>query len=277
MGRIGERFAALQRAGRRGLIPFLTAGDPAPALTVPLMHALVRAGADLIELGVPFSDPMADGPVIQAGNQRALQNGVNLPSVLDMVRVFRRADTATPVVLMGYLNPVEAHGYERFAQDAANAGVDGVITVDMPPEEGEGLERALRAHGLDPIFLLSPTSTSARIARVLSVARGFVYYVSLRGVTGAANMDVVEVERKVNVIRNQSKLPVGVGFGIHDASSAARVARFADAVVVGSALVARIAECAARPPEIEAQAAAFIAGLRRAIDAATAPASGARA
>lgn len=277
MGRIGERFAALQRAGRRALIPFLTAGDPAPALTVPLMHALVRAGADLIELGVPFSDPMADGPVIQAGNQRALQNGVNLPSVLDMVRVFRRADAATPVVLMGYLNPVEAHGYERFAQDAANAGVDGVITVDMPPEEGEGLERALHARGLDPIFLLSPTSTTARIARVLSVARGFVYYVSLRGVTGAANMDVVEVERKVNVIRNQSKLPVGVGFGIHDAASAARVARFADAVVVGSALVARIAECAARPQEIEAQAAAFIAGLRRAIDAATAPASGARA
>lgn len=277
MDRIGERFAALQRAGRRALIPFMTAGDPAPAVTVPLMHALMHAGADLIELGVPFSDPMADGPVIQAGNQRALQNGVNLPSVLDMVRVFRRADTATPVVLMGYLNPIEAHGYGRFAQDAATAGVDGVITVDMPPEEGEGLERALRAHGLDPIFLLSPTSTSARIARVLSVARGFVYYVSLRGVTGAANMDVVEVERKVNVIRNQSKLPVGVGFGIRDAASAARVARFADAVVVGSALVTRIAECAARPHEIETQAAGFIAGLRHAIDAATAPASGARA
>jgi len=215
---------------------------------------------------VPFSDPMADGPVIQQAAERALKHHVSLHQVLDMVREFRRRDTTTPVVLMGYLNPVEVLGYSAFARDAAAAGVDGVLTVDLPPEEAEEFVPAMRAHGLDPIFLLAPTSDDARLKRILAVASGFVYYVSLRGVTGAAHLDLTEVRSRVAAIQRQTTLPVGVGFGIGTPEAAAEVATFADAVVVGSALVKRIAALATTPDKIPAEAATFLATLRAAMD-----------
>jgi tryptophan synthase alpha chain len=267
MSRIAQRFADLKAAGRKALIPYVTAGDPNPHVTVPLMHALVEAGADLIELGVPFSDPMADGPVIQRATERALAHHVSLHSVLDMVRQFRQRDTDTPVVLMGYLNPVEIMGYEAFARDAAAAGVDGVLTVDMPPEEAENVVPLFREHGLDPIFLLSPTSHEERIKRIAAVASGFVYYVSLKGVTGAANLAVDQVAAKLDEIRAHTDLPLGVGFGIKDATTAAAVARVADAVVVGSALVNRIEALADQPETISTEAKALISGMRAAMDA----------
>ena len=266
MSRLQGCFAALRQAGRRALIPYITAGDPAPARTVPLMHALVAAGADVIELGVPFSDPMADGPVIQAACDRALAHRVNLPQVLDLVHEFRRRDAHTPVVLMGCLNPVEVMGYAAFAQAAAQAGVDGVLTVDLPPEEAGDLIKALRAHAIDPIFLLAPTSSEERIARICAVASGFVYYVSLKGVTGSARMDVAAVADKLAQIRTRTELPIGVGFGIQDAESAARVAAVADAVVVGSALVRRIGALAAQPDKIEAEIGSLLIAMRRAMD-----------
>lgn len=266
MNRLQVCFAALRQAGRTALIPYLTAGDPAPAWTVPLMNALVAAGADVIELGVPFSDPMADGPVIQAACERALAHRVNLPQVLDRVREFRRRDARTPVVLMGYLNPVEAMGYAAFAQAAAQAGVDGVLTVDLPPEEAGDLIKELRARAIDPIFLLAPTSSEERIARICAAASGFVYYVSLKGVTGSARLDVAEVADKLARIRARTDLPIGVGFGIQDAESAARVAAVADAVVVGSALVRRIGALAAQPDKIEAEIGSLLAAMRRAMD-----------
>lgn len=266
MSRLAARFAQLKQQARTALIPYITAGDPQPAVTVPLMHALVAAGADVLELGVPFSDPMADGPVIQQAAERALKHHVSLHQVLDMVREFRTKDTTTPVVLMGYLNPIEVFGYPAFAKAAAAAGVDGALTVDLPPEEADEFVATLRAHELDPIFLLAPTSDAGRIQRILSVASGFVYYVSLRGVTGAAHLDLSEVRAKVNTIRKHTVLPVGVGFGIGSPEAAAQVAAFADAVVVGSALVQRVAALAATPDDIPAQAAAFIGSLRAAID-----------
>ena len=266
MSRLAARFAQLKQQGRVALIPYITAGDPQPAVTVPLMHALVAAGADVLELGVPFSDPMADGPVIQQAAERALKHHVSLHHVLDMVREFRTKDSSTPVVLMGYLNPIEVFGYPAFAKAAAAAGVDGALTVDLPPEEAEDFVTTLRAHDLDPIFLLAPTSDAGRIQRILGVASGFVYYVSLRGVTGAAHLDLTEVRNKVNTIKKQTALPVGVGFGIGSPEAAAQVAAFADAVVVGSALVQRVAALAATPDKIPAQAAAFIGSLRAAID-----------
>jgi tryptophan synthase alpha chain len=266
MSRLSARFAQLKQQGRVALIPYITAGDPQPAVTVPLLHALVAAGADVLELGVPFSDPMADGPVIQQAAERALKHHVSLHNVLDMVREFRTKDSSTPVVLMGYLNPIEVFGYPEFAKAAAAAGVDGALTVDLPPEEAEEFAAALRAHDLDPIFLLAPTSDAGRIQRILGVASGFVYYVSLRGVTGAAHLDLTEVRNKVNTIKKQTALPVGVGFGIGSPEAAAQVAAFADAVVVGSALVQRVAALAATPDKIPAQAAAFIGSLRAAID-----------
>jgi tryptophan synthase alpha chain len=266
MSRLATRFAQLKQQGRVALIPYITAGDPQPAVTVPLMHALVAAGADVLELGVPFSDPMADGPVIQQAAERALKHHVSLHQVLDMVREFRAKDSSTPVVLMGYLNPIEVFGYPAFAKAAAAAGVDGALTVDLPPEEADDFVTVMRAHDLDPIFLLAPTSDAGRIRRILSVASGFVYYVSLRGVTGAAHLDLTEVRSKVNTIKQQTVLPVGVGFGIGSPEAAAQVAAFADAVVVGSALVQRVAALAATPDKIPAQAAAFIGSLRAAID-----------
>ncbi len=266
MSRLAERFSALRAAGRTALVPFVTAGDPQPEVTVPLMHTMVEAGADIVEFGIPFSDPMAEGPVIQKACERALRHSVSLTDVLAMVAEFRQQDSTTPVVLMGYLNPVEVMGYERFASAAKAAGVDAVLTVDMPPEEADGLVEALRQQQIDPIFLLSPTSTQARIEKICAVASGFVYYVSLKGVTGAANLDIKSVERKLAQIRQQTDLPIGVGFGIRDAESAAQVARLADAVVVGSAVVKCVAENVTQPEKIKSEIAALLSGMRKAMD-----------
>ncbi len=266
MSRIAGMFARLRRDGRCALIPYFTAGDPDPEATVPVMHAAVAAGADLIELGVPFSDPMADGPVIQAACERALAHHTTLTRVLEMVARFRETDPDTPVVLMGYLNPVEAMGYGCFATAAGQAGVDGVLTVDMPPEESAALEQALAEQGLDPIFLIAPTTSPARISRICASARGFVYYVSLKGVTGAANLDVDAVAHKLREIRAVTDLPVGVGFGIRDAADAARIAALADAVVVGSALVRRVGSHAGDPQGAVREVSALLADMRRAMD-----------
>lgn len=268
MSRIPHRFADLKAQGRKALIPYVTAGDPRPETTVPLMHAMVAAGADLIELGVPFSDPMADGPVIQQACERALEHHVSLRNVLEMVAAFRAQDLDTPVVLMGYLNPIEVMGVEAFARAAAAAGVDGVLTVDLPPEEGHELVEVLKAQAIDPIFLLSPTSTEARIEAICQAASGFVYYVSLKGVTGAATLDVDAVAAKLAAIRRHAQTPVGVGFGISDADTAARVATVADAVVVGSAIVRRIAENVTRPEVAREQVGALLSAMREAMDAA---------
>ncbi len=270
MSRIAERFAALKRAKRTALVPYITAGDPDKAATVPLLHALVAAGADALEIGVPFSDPSADGPVIQAACERALKAGTTLKDVLAMVREFRAADRDTPVILMGYLNPVEAMGAEPFAAAAAEAGVDGVITVDMPPEEAEPLAGLLRKRGLDPIFLLAPTTDAARARRISETASGFVYYVSLKGVTGAARLDVNEVRERLAILRRETTLPVGVGFGVRDAASAAALAGVADAVIVGSAVVSRIAEHKGDTARAAASLKAFVTELRQAMDAARA-------
>ena len=238
MSRITDVFAKSQ--SRKALIPFITAGDPDPELTLPLLHALVKGGADIIELGVPFSDPMADGPTIQRASERALKHGMSLARVLDIVRTFRRDDTRTPVVLMGYANPIEAYGVDRFAKDAKAAGVDGVLTVDYPPEECEEFSSTLKREGLDPIFLLAPTSTEQRFEQVAKLGSGYIYYVSLKGVTGAGHLDLDEVTRRIPVIREKVGMPVGVGFGIRDGVSAARIASVADAVVIGSRIIEEI-------------------------------------
>jgi tryptophan synthase alpha chain len=240
MSRIAATFESLKKHGRKALIPFITAGDPDPAMAVPLMHALAKAGADVIELGVPFSDPMADGPTIQRASERALKHGTSLKQVIGFVAEFRKTNDTTPVVLMGYANPIEAMGYERFAESARDAGVDGVLVVDYPPQEAAQFSELLERHSIDIIFLLSPTSTDSRIREVARYARGYVYYVSLRGVTGAANLDIGEVAKKLPEIRAHIKLPIGVGFGIRDAQTARAVAEVADAVVIGSRLVQEI-------------------------------------
>jgi len=264
MSRIAARFGELAAQGRKGLIAYVAAGDPAPQLTVPLMHALAAAGADVIELGVPFSDPMADGPVIQRATERAIRQGVGLKQTLQFVAEFRRDDARTPVVLMGYANPIEHLGREAFARAAAEACVDGVLVVDYPPEECEEFAAAMKAVGIDPIFLLAPTSTPERIARVAKVASGYLYYVSLKGITGAGHIDVDAVAVRIPMIKSMVRVPVGVGFGIRDAASAQAVARVADAVVVGSRI---IQEMESVPREQAVQAAgALLAGLRRAID-----------
>jgi tryptophan synthase alpha chain len=271
VSRIAARFAALRGQGRTALIPFVTAGHPDPSTTVPLMHAMAGAGADLIELGVPFSDPIADGPVIQRASERALAHHVSLHDVLAMVRRFREEDGQTPVVLMGYLNPIEVMGHSAFAQQAREAGVDGVLIVDVPPEESHDLVRTLRDASLDLVYLLAPTSTEERIAKIAEVASGFVYYVSVKGVTGAGHLNVGEVANRLGHIRRHIQLPVGVGFGIKDAQTAAQVAQVADAVIVGSAIVQRIEELASAPGQIPETVAAFLGELRRAIDAAERP------
>ncbi|ROR32833.1 tryptophan synthase subunit alpha [Inmirania thermothiophila] len=267
MSRIAARFEALRAAGRTGLVPFLTAGDPDAETTLRALHALVAAGADVVELGVPFSDPMADGPVIQRASERALAAGMTLRGVLELVRRFRESDAETPVVLMGYLNPVERMGYEAFAEAAAAAGADGVLTVDLPPEEGEGLFAALRARGLDPVLLAAPTTPPARLARIGAEGSGFLYYVSLKGVTGAAHLDPGAVAEGVARVRAAVDLPVAVGFGIRDAASAARVGRLADAVVVGSAVVAAMEAAQAAGADPAAAAAEVLAPMRAALDA----------
>lgn len=269
MSRIKQRFEQLKAADRTALVPFVTAGDPTPSVTVGLMHAMVEAGADLIELGVPFSDPMADGPVIQRASERALVHGVSLRDVLSMVREFRMRDDLTPVVLMGYLNPIEVMGYEAFAAAARQAGVDGALVVDVPPEEGHDLVETMRARGLDLVYLLAPTSTEDRIRKIADVASGFVYYVSVKGITGAGHLDPDAVAVKLTEIRRLVSLPVGVGFGIKDARTAGRVASVADAVIVGSAIVGRIEQLIDEPERIPAVIGAFIAELRAGVDGAT--------
>lgn len=269
MSRIASTFRRLQAQGRKALIPYVTAGFPYPDVTPALMHAMVQAGADIIELGVPFSDPMADGPVIQRAGERALAHGIGMSQVLEMVRQFRQQDADTPVVLMGYANPVERyelkHGAQRFARDAAAAGVDGVLIVDYPPEECEAFAAALKAQGLDLIFLLAPTSTEARMAQVGRIASGYVYYVSLKGVTGAGHLDTAAVEAMLPRIRAHVKVPVGVGFGIRDAASACAVGRSADAVVIGTRLIQIIEN---QPRDAVAGAAAdFLRDIRQALDA----------
>ncbi|MFL6621002.1 MAG: tryptophan synthase subunit alpha [Sulfurifustis sp.] len=266
MSRFVQHFARLKKERRVALVPYIMAGDPAPWVTVPLMHALVNAGASVIELGIPFSDPMADGPVIQRAGDRALKQGIQLERVLEMVREFRTKDPTTPVVLMGYLNPIECIGYDAFAEKAAAAGADGVITVDLPPEEADAMLKALERRGLDPIFLVAPTSDAERMRAIARVTRGFIYYVSLRGVTGASHLDFTEVSRRIKDLRRYTDLPVGVGFGIRDPETAAAAARVADAVVVGTAIVARIEENAANPEKILAEVPAFVASLRAAMD-----------
>ena len=265
MTRIPARFESLRKAGRKGLIPYITAGDPQPSLTVPLMHALVEAGADIVELGVPFSDPMADGPVIQRAGERALKHGVGLSHVLAMVSEFRKQDGATPVVLMGYANPVEAMGVEKFVAAAKSAGVDGVIVVDYPPEECGEFTDLLKENGIDPVFLLAPTSTAKRIDEVARIGSGYLYYVSLRGVTGAAHIDISEISLMIPKIRAATRLPIGVGFGIRDAESARRIAETADAVVIGSRIIQEIE--AAGPAQAVARVGAFLRPIRQALDA----------
>ncbi len=266
MSRIETRFASLKAAGKKALIPYVTAGDPGPSVTVPLMHKMVAAGADIIELGVPFSDPMAEGPVIQKAMERALTHDVTLTEVLGMVNTFRQQDDATPVLLMGYANPIEVMGYRQFAENAAEAGVDGVLIVDMPPEEAVELLVETQARGLDVIFLVSPTTTDERIQLVSHAGSGFVYYVSLKGVTGAGHLNVQEVAQKVTNIKRFAQLPVCVGFGIKDAESASQIARVADGVVVGSALVKKIQENLGQTDKIEAAIADLLSAMRNAMD-----------
>lgn len=240
MSRIQQVFNELKNNQKKAFIPFITAGDPAPQFTVPLMHELVQGGADIIELGVPFSDPMADGPTIQRASERALKHRVSLRNVLQMVAEFRQQDNQTPVVLMGYGNPIEAMGWESFAQRCAEVGVDGVLTVDFPPEESHAAFEHLDKHGIDPIFLLAPTTREARVKEVAKLARGYVYYVSLKGVTGAGNLDLDAIEQKLPELRLHIKLPIGVGFGIRDAATALAVAKLCDGVVVGSRIVEEV-------------------------------------
>jgi tryptophan synthase alpha chain len=269
MSRIASTFAALKTQGRKALIPYVTAGFPFADITPELMHGMVAAGADVIELGVPFSDPMADGPVIQKAGEKALALGVGTRQVLEMVRRFRELDGKTPVVLMGYANPVERydliHGKDAFIRDAASAGVDGVLIVDYPPEECEEFAAKLKANGLDLIFLLAPTSTDERMQHVARVASGYVYYVSLKGVTGAGHLDTAAVEQMLPRIRRHVHIPVGVGFGIRDASTAKAIGKVADAVVIGTKIIQLIEE---QPrDEVAAAASDFLRGIRSALDA----------
>ena len=264
MSRIAATFSKLQQQGKKALIPFVTAGDPSPALSVPLMHAMVKAGADIIELGIPFSDPMADGPAIQRSSERAIKQGVGVKNVLSYVAEFRKTDNTTPVVLMGYANPIEHMGYESFAIAARASGGDGVLVVDYPPEEGGDLFKHLSAQELDPIFLLAPTSSDARIAAVGKLARGYVYYVSLKGVTGAANIDLTEVSAKLPKIRAAANIPVGVGFGIRDAATAKAVAAIADAVVIGSRIIQEIESSSAG--NVLENVSKLLSGIRSAMD-----------
>jgi tryptophan synthase alpha chain len=264
MSRIKTTFDALQASGRKALIPYVTSGDPFGDATVDIMLAMASAGADVIELGVPFSDPMADGPVIQKAGERALARGIGMPQVLDFVRGFRKTNDTTPVVLMGYANPVERYGVDRFVADAKGAGVDGVLVVDYPPEECEDFAAKLRAQGIDLIFLLAPTSTETRMAQVGRIASGYVYYVSLKGVTGAGNLDTAAVAEAVPRIKTFVKLPVGVGFGIRDAKTAQAVAAVSDAVVIGTALV-QLLETQTRE-NVASAAGRFIGEIRAALD-----------
>lgn len=266
MSRITTCFKSLRHSGRKALIPYIVAGDPQLDATLPVMHTLVSAGANIIELGIPFSDPMADGPVIQRASERALAQGVSLHQVLEVVKHFRKDDQTTPVVLMGYLNPIEAMGYSAFVQSAFDVGVDGVLIVDLPPEEAQELTSALHGAEIDPIFLLAPTSSPQRIKKMAALGRGYLYYVSLKGVTGSSALNVSDVEQKIAAIRTVTDIPVGVGFGIKNAETAAAISRIADAVVVGSAIVSRMAELASAPAHMQSEIGTMVSAMRRAID-----------
>ena len=264
MSKIAKVFADLKAQGRKGLVPFITAGDPEPGITLDLLHALVRGGADVIELGIPFSDPMADGPVIQRASERALSHGMSLKHVIEIVKEFRQSNDHTPIVLMGYANPIEHMGTETFVRTAKDAGVDGVLVVDYPPEEWEDFAQQCRTAGIDPIFLLAPTSSQARIDQVGKVAAGYIYYVSLKGVTGSANLDTKAVAGIIPQIRAASNIPIAVGFGIRDAQSAVAVGETADAVVIGSRIVQLLEETpsAERVQSLER----FLRDIREALD-----------
>ena len=267
MSRLKIRFDELAKTGRKALIPFITAGDPNPEFTVPMMHAMVEAGADVIELGVPFSDPMADGPVIQRASERALEHHTGLRKVLSLATEFRKMNQTTPVVLMGYLNPIEIMGYENFANAAQRAEIDGVLTVDLPPEEAEECVALLKARDIDQIFLLAPNSPVDRIKKMDAVGSGYLYYVSVKGVTGAGHLDTLDVERKLAEIKKHTRLPVGVGFGVKDADTAKTIASLADGVVVGSVLVNQMDKLQSSPEEVPAAVSAIIGEMRQAMDA----------
>lgn len=265
MSRIQKTFARLREQKRCALIPYVTAGDPSLEATLSLMHAMVQAGADVIELGVPFSDPMADGPTIQRSSERAVARGVSLRQVLDVVSQFRKQDTDTPVVLMGYANPIEAMGQGAFVEAASHAGIDGVLTVDYPPQESETFAANLQSKSIDPIFLLAPTSTPERFAQVAKMGSGYIYYVSLNGVTGSGELNLDDVVARISTVTQAVGLPVGVGFGIRDAASAAKIASVADAVIIGSQVIEEIEKSS--PEQINERVGTLLRGIRQAMDA----------
>ncbi len=266
MSRLAAKFAELKASGRKALIPFITAGDPYPEFTVPLLHEMVKAGADIIELGVPFSDPMADGPVIQRASERALAHHVGLRKVLSMAMEFRKIDQNTPLVLMGYLNPIEIMGYEDFANAVQRADVDGVLTVDLPPEESDACVTLLREREIDQIFLLAPNTTAERIQKMDAVGSGYLYYVSLKGVTGAGHLDTADVEEKLKLIRANTAMPVGVGFGVKDAETAKIISQIADGVVIGSALISKIEANLDDPEQAKREIIDLLKSMRAAMD-----------
>lgn len=266
MSRLAAKFQSLKDINRQALIPFITAGDPYPEFTVPLMHAMVEAGADIIELGVPFSDPMADGKIIQHASERALKHQTGLRNVLQMASEFRQTDPQTPLVLMGYLNPIEIMGYQLFADQAQQADIDGVLTVDLPPEEAQECAQCLTEHAIDTIFLLAPNSTEARVKKMNAIGSGYLYYVSLKGVTGAGHLNITEVENKLAMIKTHTHLPVGVGFGVKDATMAKAVAKVADGVVVGSALISMIEANLEHPDQAKQDIIKLLTSMREAMD-----------
>ena len=266
MSRLAAKFEELSKSGRKALIPFLTAGDPHPNFTVPMMHAMVEAGVDIIELGVPFSDPMADGPVIQKASERALAHKMSLRKVLNIVAEFRRKDDQTPVVLMGYLNPIEAMGYEDFANAAQRVEIDGVLTVDLPPEEAGFCVSLLKERGIDPVFLLAPNSNEERIRKMDAAGSGYIYYVSLKGVTGAGHLNTADVEERLKLIRANTQLPIGIGFGVKDAETAKTVAHLGDGVVVGSALISKIEANLDNPEQSCSEIVDLLKAIRAAMD-----------
>jgi tryptophan synthase alpha chain len=266
VSRLAATFEVLSKTGRKALVPFITAGDPRPDFTLPMMHAMVEAGVDIIELGVPFSDPMADGPVIQRASERALEHKMSLRRVLAIAVEFRKTNQHTPVVLMGYVNPIEAMGYEDFANAAQRAEIDGVLTVDLPPEEADECVALLKARGIDPIFLLAPNSTDERINKMDAAGSGYLYYVSLKGVTGAGNLNTADVETKLKQIRANTHLPVAIGFGVKDAQTAKTVANMGDGVVIGSALISKIEANIDDLERAKAEIVELLAAMRQAMD-----------
>ena len=266
MSRLAATFEELARTGRKALIPFITAGDPNPNFTVPMMHAMVKAGVDIIELGVPFSDPVADGPVIQRASERALAHKMSLRRVLEIATEFRKTDQLTPVVLMGYLNPIEAMTYEGFANAAQRADIDGVLTVDLPPEEAEECGALLKARGIDPIFLLAPNSSDERVKKMDAAGSGYIYYVSLKCVTGAGHLNAVDVEHKLQQIRQNTRLPIAIGFGVKDAQTAQTIAHIGDGVVIGSALISKIEAHLDEPELAKNEIVDLLTSIRQALD-----------